>query len=81
MIGYDATATLSTIGVPVLVVAGDQDTTTLPEASQFMAKSVPHGRLVTLSPAKHMGLIEHHAQFDRLVSEFAASCVPAGTTS
>ena len=80
MIGYDATATLSTIGVPVLVVAGDQDTTTLPEASQFMAKSVPHGRLVTLSPAKHMGLIEHHAQFDRLVSEFAASCVPAGTT-
>ena len=74
MIAYDATATLSRIKVPTLVFVGDEDTTTLPEAGAFIAKSVPKGRLVTLSPAKHMGLLEHHDRFDRNLAEFAASC-------
>jgi pimeloyl-ACP methyl ester carboxylesterase len=78
MIGYDATATLPTIPVPTLVVVGDQDTTTLPEAGQFISRSVPNGRLATLSPAKHLGLIEHHAQFDELVAGFAESCLTSG---
>ena len=78
MIDYDATATLATIGVPTLVVVGDQDTTTLPEASEFMARNVPGAELATLSPARHMGLIEHHERFDRLVAEFADSCQAAG---
>ncbi len=77
MLAYDATQTLGTISVPVLVVAGDKDTTTLPDASEFISKAVPRGKLVTLSPAKHMGLLEHHGHFNTLVSEFAASCVPA----
>jgi pimeloyl-ACP methyl ester carboxylesterase len=78
MIAYDATDTLPLINVPTLVVVGDQDTTTKPEAGQFMVKHVSGARLVTLSPAKHMGLIEHHDRFDRLVAEFAEKCQPAG---
>jgi pimeloyl-ACP methyl ester carboxylesterase len=74
MMGYDATAALRTIPVPTLVVVGDQDTTTLPEAGQYISKHVPNARLATLSPAKHLGLIEHHARFDELVAGFADSC-------
>jgi hypothetical protein len=47
----------------VLIVAGDQDTTTLPEASAFMQAAIPGAQLTTLAPAKHQGLLEHHAQF------------------
>ena len=58
-------------------IVGDKDTTTTPEAGEFIAKRVPGARLVTLSPAKHMGLIEHHDRFDRLIAEFAEKCPPA----
>jgi pimeloyl-ACP methyl ester carboxylesterase len=78
MLAFDATATLSRIDVPTLVVVGDEDTTTKPEAGEFIANQVPGGRLATLSPAKHLGLVEHHGQFDRLLAEFAEECQPAG---
>jgi pimeloyl-ACP methyl ester carboxylesterase len=74
MIAYDATEALPRIKVPTLVIVGDEDTTTTPEAGEFIAEHVPGARLVTLSPAKHMGLIEHHDRFDRLVAEFAEKC-------
>jgi pimeloyl-ACP methyl ester carboxylesterase len=78
MIGYDATATLPTIPVPTLVVVGDQDNTTLPEAGRFISRSVPNAQLATLSPAKHLGLIEHHGRFDELVAGFTESCLKTG---
>lgn len=49
-----------------------EDTTTMPEAGEFIVKNVPGARLVTLSPARHMGLLEHHDRFDRLVADFAS---------
>jgi pimeloyl-ACP methyl ester carboxylesterase len=76
MIAYDATRVLPTIGVPTLVVVGDKDTTTLPEAGRVIATGVADGHLATLSPARHMGLIEHHDQFDKLVAEFVVKCQP-----
>ena len=78
MIGYDATATLPTIPVPTLVVVGDQDITTLPEAGRYISQGVPNARLAILSPAKHLGLIEHHNRFDELVAGFAESCLTTG---
>jgi pimeloyl-ACP methyl ester carboxylesterase len=77
MIAYDATGALPGITVPTLVIVGDKDTTTLPEAGEFIASHVPAAEAVALSPAKHMGLLEHHDRFDRLVAEFAASCQTA----
>ncbi len=41
MIAYDATETLARIGVPTLVFVGDKDTTTKPEAGEFIARNVP----------------------------------------
>jgi pimeloyl-ACP methyl ester carboxylesterase len=77
MIAYDATGALPGIAVPTLVIVGDKDTTTLPEAGEFIASRVSGAEAVALIPAKHMGLMEHHDRFDRLVAEFAASCQTA----
>ncbi len=78
MLAYDATATLAKIPIPALVVVGDQDTTTVPEAGQTIAKNIPGATLATLAPAKHMGLIEHHERFNALVADFVATCQAAG---
>ena len=71
MMRYDATKTLAAISVPTLVVAGDRDSTTKPEASERICASVPGARLITLTPAKHLGLIEHHTRYAEVVGEFA----------
>lgn len=70
MMEYDATATLAKIGMPTLVIVGDKDKTTLPEAGQFIAANIPNARLETLSPARHVSLMEHHGWFDGLVKDF-----------
>jgi pimeloyl-ACP methyl ester carboxylesterase len=74
MLHYEATTTLATLTVPVLLVAGDQDTTTVPDASTFMRAAIPGAQLTTLTPAKHQGLLEHHAQFTQVVATFGAAC-------
>jgi hypothetical protein len=65
MIAYDATEALARINVPTLVVVGDQDTTTTPEAGAFIVKARSRSGSVTLTPAKHMGLLEHHERLTR----------------
>ena len=70
MMNYDARKILPEIQVPVLIVSGDKDSTTKPEASREMQSAIPNARLQMLSPAKHMGLIEHHETFAKLAREF-----------
>ena len=71
MMRYDATKTLARISVPTLVVAGDRDPVTKPEASERIRSGIPGSRLITLAPAKHLGLIEHHTRYAKVVGEFA----------
>ena len=78
MLRYDATATLNTLPVPVLIVAGDQDTSTTPQASTFMKAAIPGAQLTMLTPAKHQGVLEHHTSFAQAVAAFCAPCSPAG---
>jgi pimeloyl-ACP methyl ester carboxylesterase len=73
MFEYDATDVLPAITVPTLVVAADRDTTTVPEASERIAKDIPAAQLVTLSPARHMGLMERRAEFAEAVDRFCES--------
>jgi pimeloyl-ACP methyl ester carboxylesterase len=70
MLDYDATATLSRIGVPTLVIAGENDRTCLPEASRAMADTIPGARLVMIPEARHMGLFEKHEVFNGAVGKF-----------
>ena len=71
MMRYDATQTLARISVPTLVVAGDRDSVTKPEASERIRSGIRGARLITLAPAKHLGLIEHHTRYAEAVREFA----------
>jgi pimeloyl-ACP methyl ester carboxylesterase len=81
MLRYDATATLPTIKVPVLIVTGEQDTTTLPNASTYMQAAIPEAQLTTLVPAKHQGLLEHHALFAQRLTAFCDACLRPGKES
>ncbi|MDB6003403.1 MAG: alpha/beta hydrolase [Prosthecobacter sp.] len=74
MMRYDASAVLASIPVPALVVVADRDTTTKPEASVWLESAIPQARMVSLSPAKHLGLIEHNAEFTTVVQNFAGKC-------
>jgi pimeloyl-ACP methyl ester carboxylesterase len=74
MLRYDATDVLRTITVPTLVVAGDKDPVCKPEASERMRADVPGAELLTLSPAKHEGLIEHHGRLGEAVRSFVVRC-------
>ncbi len=80
MMDYDVTATLPEIHVPTLVIVGDQDMATSPEAGAYIAQQIPQSQLITLAPAKHMGLVEHHERFDNLVADFAKKCQPEEAT-
>jgi pimeloyl-ACP methyl ester carboxylesterase len=75
MLRYDATAALKSINIPALVLAGDRDPVCTPEASERMQRDIPGAQLAQLAPAKHMGLIEHHTHFAKIVSQFSASCL------
>ncbi len=74
MFRYDATRTMDTVPVPCLIVPGDLDELTTPEASVTMVESLPKATLHTLKPARHMGHMEHHGEFVATVSGFVASC-------
>jgi pimeloyl-ACP methyl ester carboxylesterase len=74
MFGYDETATLGTIRIPTLVVAGDKDERVDPDAQAFMCARIPGARLLTLRPAKHGGLLEYPQRFSAAVEMFARAC-------
>jgi pimeloyl-ACP methyl ester carboxylesterase len=81
MMAFDESATLSSIGVPTLVVIGDRDVTTVPGAGEFIARYVPGSLPVTLSPARHLGLFEYHGQFDQILADFADSSLVAAPST
>ena len=81
MMAFDESATLPTIPVPTLVVIGDRDKTTVPEAGEFIARNIPGSLPVTLSPARHLGLFEYHGQFDQILADFADSCLATAPTT
>ncbi len=79
MLRYDATEVLGKVGVPALVVAGDRDPVTKPEAGRQMADAMPRARLTTLSPAKHEGLVERRSEFAAAVASLLGQAFgPAG---
>lgn len=68
---FDGTATLATVPVPALVVTGHLDRVLVPEASVRIAALLPAARLVTLTPANHLGFLERNEEFAAVVAEFA----------
>ncbi|HLJ94901.1 MAG TPA: alpha/beta hydrolase [Gemmataceae bacterium] len=85
MFHYDETKTLEAIHIPTLVVSGDQDPCCTPACQAFMWERIPGAQLLTLSPAKHAGMLEYPRQFARALEDFVSRCeqrsqpVPVGS--
>jgi pimeloyl-ACP methyl ester carboxylesterase len=72
MFRWSATNTLPTIGVPTLVLAGDKDIITLPEAAEMIAASIPAAHLRIIKDVNHMGFLEWPAPYTAAMTDFAA---------
>ena len=66
---YDLTAEMAGIRAPLLVIAGDEDPSTI-EPSLLIKRTVPGARLAMLPRTGHMLNLEEPALFNRLVEDF-----------
>ncbi|GAC1325131.1 MAG: alpha/beta hydrolase [Mycobacteriales bacterium] len=66
----DSTPDLARIGVPTLVVVGEQDELSTPAEAQAMAAAIPGARLVQLAGAGHLSAVEVPEEFNAAVREF-----------
>jgi len=70
MFEWDATATLPTITVPVLVIGGDLDIVTKLEASRTLAGAIPQARLEVIDGVNHMGFLERPSLYNAAIAAF-----------
>ena len=66
----DSTATLASVGCPVLVVVGEEDTLTPPAESEKMAQLAKGSTLVKIPGAGHLPVIENPQAFNKALSGF-----------
>jgi pimeloyl-ACP methyl ester carboxylesterase len=71
MFRWDATEALPGISVPTLVMAGEADIVTKPDAGRRIAAAVPHASLKTLEHVNHMGFLERSQAYNSAILEFA----------
>ena len=71
MFHWDMTPELPRISVPVLMIVGKDDTTTLPTASKTMAATIPQGTLQILPIGRHYSLLESHSAVNAAIASFA----------
>jgi pimeloyl-ACP methyl ester carboxylesterase len=76
-----ATANLSSIRCPVLVVVGECDQPQCVETAALIAHGVPDSRLVTLPETAHLPSLERPEEFTALVRDFLASLPPSGASA
>ncbi|HUQ68014.1 MAG TPA: alpha/beta hydrolase, partial [Planctomycetaceae bacterium] len=70
MLKLDERATLPQVHVPALVVSGQNDRLTKPQASHMLARLLPNAVEVSLSPAGHLGHWEQNGPFEAALTSF-----------
>ncbi|MEZ0059477.1 3-oxoadipate enol-lactonase [Bradyrhizobium elkanii] len=68
----DTRAKLGGIGVPTLVVVGEDDIITPPSESQALANGIPNSQLHSVRWAGHFPMLEQPEAFNRLLDDFLA---------
>jgi len=71
----DRTGLLPSVGVPALMIVGEQDILTPPADSQAMAAAVPGARLVTIQAAGHLAPMERPRATAAALGDFFASAL------
>lgn len=69
----DSTPLLSRIGVPTLIVCGEEDGLTPPAESQAMHREIPRAQLVLIPGAGHLSSLESPAAFNEAFRSFLES--------
>lgn len=69
----DSTPTLSQINVPTLVIVGEDDAVTPPQAALYMQNSIAGARLLTVPNAGHYAPLESPAVVNQALSEFCSN--------
>ncbi len=70
LVTSDLRPLLSEINVPVLLVHGDEDVITLPDASRYMAGCLPNATLRIFEGTGHAPFISRPAEFNELLGSF-----------
>jgi pimeloyl-ACP methyl ester carboxylesterase len=67
---FDSTAWVGKIAVPALVISGNHDTITPPDAGRELAAALPQGRFMFFAKAGHMVMQEAADGFNAAVRQF-----------
>jgi pimeloyl-ACP methyl ester carboxylesterase len=67
----DSTATIGTIDVPTLAIAGEEDTLAPPAETAGWAAQIRGARFVAIERAGHLACLEEPASFNRALKNFA----------
>lgn len=68
----DLRGALPEVRQPTLVIAGERDTLTPPQASQYLASRLPDAELATIAGAAHAPFLSHPDEFIERLSSFFA---------
>jgi pimeloyl-ACP methyl ester carboxylesterase len=79
MFHWDAAGTLERTRLPTLVIGGDRDLVTRPDASRVIAERVPRARLEIVEDANHMGPLDRAEIYNRLIGDFVLAVQPSAT--
>jgi pimeloyl-ACP methyl ester carboxylesterase len=72
MFRWDATGALARLGVPTLLLVGELDIVTKPEASSAIAAQSQTAALQVIEGVNHMGMLERADQYNARIAAFAA---------
>jgi pimeloyl-ACP methyl ester carboxylesterase len=73
MFHWDATPVLPHVNTPVLILVGNQDTTTVPAASERMQQLIPGAQLQRINSGAHYSLLEQNQSVNAALAQFASS--------
>lgn len=79
MFRWDATGALSSIGVPVLLIAGENDIVTKPEASREIARQARSAAVQVVEGVNHMGMLERADEYNTAIATFAGHVIWSAT--
>jgi len=66
----DSTPMLGSIGVPALVVAGEEDKIAPPDVMRLMAQAIPGAQFAVIPEAGHLAPLEQPLATSRIVADF-----------
>ena len=75
-LAHDTIARLATLGVPTLIVSGEEDILVPPHLGRELAAAIPSAHLVIVPGAAHSLNLENQLVFNRLLFDFLREQVP-----